>query len=329
MLNQFVSSVVDAGREWLQGEKKTGDHQNKDIKTLCHDLLQAKGEATSAALAYEVVITYQNLNKDERESFFNNLVNGFDLDTNALIKYAQTYKTARNQETFRKLMSKTESLRQELFRRINQAQRGTALLVDLRAEVLSGLSTHPHWGLIALDLEHLLSSWFNRGFLRVERIDWRSPAIILEKLISYESVHKIEGWDDLHRRLAHDRRCYAFFHPVLPDEPLIFVEVALVKGLANSIDKILDIDATVMPVDTADTAIFYSINNCQKGLRGISFGDFLIKQVVTEIKKEVPNIRTFSTLSPVPGFRKWLKRKVSNQNAVILNSDSKQLIVSS
>lgn len=327
MLNQFVNSIIEAGREWLYREKKNDPHQKKCIEELCLDLLNSKGEATSAALAFDIVKTYCNLNKDERIHFYDALASDFDLDIDALIEAATAYKSQQSQEAFRELISKSESMRQELFRRINQAQEGTALLVNLRAEVLSNLQAHPNWLVIDLDLIHLLSSWFNRGFLRVKRIDWRSPAIILEKLMKYESVHTMAGWDDLHRRLADDRRCYAFFHPVLQDEPLIFVEVALVKGLANSISTILNIDTTVRSVDTADTAIFYSINNCQKGLKGISFGDFLIKQVVSEIQKDIPNIKSFATLSPVPGFRNWLSEEVVNKDSTVLDNDAQQLIM--
>ena len=161
------------------------------------------------------------------------------------------------------------------------------------------------------DLKHLFSSWFNRGFLEIRRIDWQTPAAILEKLIAYEAVHEIQGWDDLRRRLAADRRCFAFFHPALPGEPLIFVEVALVRGLSGSVRALLERDtdeaAQLRRAREADTAIFYSISNCQDGLRGISFGNFLIKQVVEELRAELPGLRQFSTLSPVPGFRRWLE----------------------
>ncbi|RUM76779.1 MAG: decarboxylase [Sulfurovum sp.] len=327
MLNQFVNSVVEAGREWLYREKNDESQQNKSIEALCSDLLKAKGEASSAVLAFDIVKTYQNLTKEERLSFYEVLAHDFDLDIDALIESATLYKSQHSKEALRELISKSQSMRQKLFRRINQAQEGTALLVNLRAEILSELKDHPNWIVIDFDLIHLLSSWFNRGFLRIKRIDWRSPAIILEKLMKYESVHTITGWDDLHRRLADDRRCYAFFHPVLQDEPLIFVEVALVKGLATSIANILDVNASVKSVDKADTAIFYSINNCQKGLRGISFGDFLIKQVVSVLQKEIPNIKSFATLSPVPSFRKWLLKELANNTSVIIdNNATKQVL---
>jgi malonyl-CoA decarboxylase len=162
------------------------------------------------------------------------------------------------------------------------------------------------------DLRHLFASWFNRGFLELRRIDWQTPATVLEKLIAYEAVHEIQGWDDLRRRLDADRRCFGFFHPALPSEPLIFVEVALVQGLAASVQPLLARDDPPSEPARADTAIFYSISNCQEGLRGISFGNFLIKQVVEELRAELPQITTFSTLSPVPGFRRWLERRLDS-----------------
>jgi malonyl-CoA decarboxylase len=162
------------------------------------------------------------------------------------------------------------------------------------------------------DLAHLLRSWFNRGFITLQRIDWHTPAHILEKLIQYEAVHEINGWDDLRRRLAADRRCFAFFHPALPDEPLIFVEVALVRGLASTVQPLLDPASVMGDAERADTAIFYSISDCQPGLRGISFGNFLIKQVAAELQGELGKVKTFATLSPVPGMRAWLDRSLAD-----------------
>jgi malonyl-CoA decarboxylase len=174
--------------------------------------------------------------------------------------------------------------------------------------VLGGLRTRPHWAMIDADLMHLLRSWFNRGFLRLERIDWRTPAIILEKLIEYEAVHAIQGWRDLRRRLEADRRCFAFFHPQLPDEPIIFIEVALTRSMSAHIQPLLDINAAVSSAN-CDCAMFYSITNCQEGLRGISFGNLLIKQVAEELRREFPHLRRFATLSPLSGFRRWLEQK--------------------
>jgi malonyl-CoA decarboxylase len=201
---------------------------------------------------------------------------------------------------------------------MNMAPGGTGALVAMRKEIAGRLRAEPALRLLDSDLKHLFSSWFNRGFLELRRIDWQSPAAVLEKLIAYEAVHEIHGWDDLRRRLAPDRRCFAFFHPALPDDPLIFVEVALVQGLAGAVQPLLvqdgDDDAARERTSRADTAIFYSISNCQDGLRGISFGNFLIKQVVEELKGELPHLSRFSTLSPVPGFRRWLARRAAATN---------------
>jgi malonyl-CoA decarboxylase len=177
----------------------------------------------------------------------------------------------------------------------------------MRAELLRGLKQHPGWRGIDADLLHLFRSWFNRGFLKLERIDWRTSAIVLEKLIQYEAVHAVQGWRDLRRRLEGDRRCFAFFHPQLPDEPLIFIEVALTRGISSQVQPLLDINAPVAAPAQADCAIFYSITNCQEGLRGTSFGNLLIKQVAEDLKREFPHLRTFATLSPIPGFRRWLE----------------------
>ena len=182
----------------------------------------------------------------------------------------------------------------------------TAALVDMRRRLLRELKANPDWVGVDADLEHLFGSWFNRGFLRLERIDWRTPALILEKLIEYEAVHEIAGWKDLHRRLASDRRCFAFFHPALPEEPLIFIEVALTERISTTVAPLLDPDSPEVDPARADCAMFYSITNCQDGLRGISFGNLLIKQVVHELGGEFPRLKTFATLSPVPGFRAWL-----------------------
>jgi len=199
-----------------------------------------------------------------------------------------------------------EPPRQELFRRLNMAPGGTAALVEMRRLLLKGTKVHPQWRTIEADLLHLLRSWFNRGFLRLERIDWRTSAMVLEKIIQYEAVHAIEGWRDLRRRLEADRRCFAFFHPQLPDEPLIFIEVALTRGMSANVQPLLDVRAPVASAAAADSAMFYSITNCQEGLRGISFGNLLIKQVAQDLKREFPHLRRFATLSPIPGFRSWL-----------------------
>ena len=216
------------------------------------------------------------------------------------------------------LQQAAASPRQELFRRLNQAPEGTATLVSMRRNLLLSMGAHADWQVIDADLVQLFNSWFNRGFLTLQRIDWHTPAIVLEKLIEYEAVHEISGWPDLRRRLQTDRRCFAFFHPALPDEPLIFIEVALVKGISSAVQPLLDVDAPLSDPQKADTAVFYSITNCQPGLRGVSFGNLLIKQVAQKLGEEFPRIKTFSTLSPIPGFTTWLSATADTLKAPAL-----------
>jgi len=234
------------------------------------------------------------------------LATDFAPSPEAIGKAADAYRFDASPENLIRLQEVIESARQELFRRLNMAAGGTEALVAMRGALLPGLKRHPAWRAIDADLLHLFRSWFNRGFLRLERIDWRTPAIVLEKLIEYEAVHAVQGWRDLRRRLEGDRRCFAFFHPQLRDEPLIFIEVALTRGISAQVQPLLAIEAPVAPAAEADCAIFYSITNCQEGLRGISFGNLLIKQVAEELKREFPQLKTFATLSPIPGFRRWL-----------------------
>src|SRR3989440_349517 len=241
-----------------------------------------------------------------REEFFDVLARHYTPAPDAIARAASAYQADPSPENLIRLQETAESPRQELFRHLNMAPGGTAALVDMRRVLLRGLKAHPGWRVIDYDLLHLLRSWFNRGFLRLERIDWRTSAMVLEKLIQYEAVHAIEGWRDLRRRLETDRRCFAFFHPQLPDEPIIFIEVALTRGMSAHVQPLLDLKSPVGAPITADCAMFYSITNCQEGLRGISFGNLLIKQVAEDLKREFPHLERFATLSPIPGFRRWL-----------------------
>jgi malonyl-CoA decarboxylase len=277
------------------------------------ELLTGRGEVSGAALAREALGAWQRLAPEYRAAFFDQLAASFTPDTEILRAASSAWLATPTPENLIALQQASASPRQELFRRINQAPGGTAMLVALRAELLAGLAERPRWRVIDADLTHLFNSWFNRGFLSLERIDWHTPAIVLEKLIEYEAVHEISGWRDLRRRLQNDRRCFGFFHPALPDEPLIFIEVALTRGIASAIGPLLALDAPVSDPEKADTAMFYSITNCQPGLRGVSFGNLLIKQVAQKLGEEFPRIKTFSTLSPIPGFRAWLNRQPGMQ----------------
>jgi len=273
---------------------------------LCRALLSERGEASGATLAREAVRAIEALDDAERKRFFDALAGEFSPAPSAVTRAAQAYQADPGPRTLARLQRTVEPVRQELYRRLNMAPGGMAALVAMRTRLLAGLSGHPQWRAADDDLLHLFHSWFNRGFLRLERIDWRTPANILEKLIDYEAVHAISGWDDLRRRLQADRRCFAFFHPALPDEPLIFIEVALTRALAERVEPLLEPGAPIEDAERATHAIFYSITNCQDGLRGISFGNFLIKQVAEDLRAQLPKLKTFATLSPVPGFAAWL-----------------------
>lgn len=251
----------------------------------------------------------------EKLRFFQVLEQNYGPDPKAIHRAGDRYKKTPDFDSLMALTTAVEPARQELFRRINMAPNGTATIVAMREDVRGLLPAHPTLKAVDVDLQHLLSSWFNRGFLRIEQIHWESPAALLEKIMAYEAVHPMASWEDLRRRLADDRRCFAFFHPALPDEPLIFVEVALVRGMASAVQPLLAERDRTLEATEADTAIFYAINNCQDGLVGISFGNFLIKQVVVELARELPGLKTFATLSPIPRFRTWLAEHVKTNRA--------------
>ena len=272
---------------------------------MCRHLLSERGEASQTALAQEIITAYRAMNDQQRLQFFEMLSRDFAPEQVKILRAAADYERTPDPSMLAALSAAVESPRQELFRRINTAPRGTETLVTLREHVLS--TNDGHFSAIDQDLKHLFRSWFNRGFLRLERISWHTSALILEKLIGYESVHEINGWPDLQRRLQADRRCFAFFHPALFEEPIIFVEVALIKGFTGDLEPLLGIQTPVLAPEKADTAIFYSINNCLRGLRGVPFGNFLIKQVVAELAAELPNIQIYGTLSPLPNFSRALR----------------------
>jgi malonyl-CoA decarboxylase len=273
---------------------------------LCDSLLSERGEVSSARIGAEAVEAYEQLTDAGREVFFSKLVDDYGADATAVTRAIDVYRAEPSATHLAGLHMATESRRQELFRRLNTGAGGTRLLVRMRADLLRTLAEHPERSAVDADLKHLFRSWFNRGFLVLQRIEWKTSALILERLIQYEAVHQIQGWDDLRRRLEKDRRCYAFFHPALPDEPLIFIEAALTAGILGYVRPLLDPQSTVDDPSEARCALFYSITNCQLGLRGISFGNFLIKQVVEDLSGEFRKIRKFATLSPVPGFRSWM-----------------------
>jgi malonyl-CoA decarboxylase len=299
-LEKVIDSVADRGRELLKLRGNGAPPRN--IEYLCRSLISEKGEASGTALAREVITEYCGGGAEGRLAFFEMLHATFGYDEIAIIDAADRFKSTRNLDDYLELAVTIQPDRQELFRRINIAPNGPQAVVAMRSDLLGLLDGHPRLQAVDEDLRQLLAMWFNRGFLNLRRIDWRTSAVVLEKLIQYESVHAIQSWADLQRRLEADRRCFAFFHPALPEDPLIFVEAALVKGMSDTIAPLLDVNAPVLAPGEADSVIFYSINNCLDGLKGISFGNFLIKQVTTELAREFPGLRMFSTLSPMPLF---------------------------
>jgi malonyl-CoA decarboxylase len=283
------------------------ERRGTDMSFICRHLLSERGEASQTALAQEIITAYGAMNEAQKLQFLEMLSRDFGPSQADIIAAASDYRRTPGPSTLATLTAAVESPRQELFRRINTAPLGTETLVALRSYLFRVSTNGSNFADVDADLKHLFRSWFNRGFLRLERISWHTAALILEKLISYESVHEINGWPDLQRRLAADRRCFAFFHPALVEEPIIFVEVALSNGLTGDLESLLDIHAPVLAPEKINTALFYSINNCLNGLRGIPFGNFLIKQVVTELAAEFPHIQTYSTISPLPLFSRALR----------------------
>jgi malonyl-CoA decarboxylase len=295
-----------------------------ELTALCARLISGDhGEASSVAMAGDILTRWSSLDPDGQRDFLLALGSGFGPGPDRLDRAIEAYRAAPNAETVMELHHAAEPPRQEILRRLNLAPLGTLTLVRMREAALPHLHDHPALRALDADFTHLFSSWFNRGFLVLRRIDWSSPANILEKIIRYEAVHQIRDWSDLRRRLEpRDRRCFAFFHPQLVDEPLIFVEVALTDGLPSGIGDLLADDGPAAG-GHADTAVFYSISNCQAGLRGISFGDFLIKQVVDELRRDLPELQAFVTLSPVPGFARWLSGQLKQGEAGLLAAEDK------
>jgi malonyl-CoA decarboxylase len=284
------------------------------------------GEVTARARAADLGRTYLALNSAGRERFLHLLATEFDADHAvvddccALVGAAAD--SAARAAAERALRVALTAPRVTLLRQFNALPEGVKFLVDRRAELIALAGDDPGLRGLADDLRDLLANWFDIGFLELRRITWDSPATLLEKLMAYEAVHEIRSWTDLKNRLEADRRCFAFFHPRMPDEPLIFVEVALVTGIAGNVHALLDEAAPVGNPQTADTAIFYSISNCQQGLVGISFGDFLIKRVVDALASELPRLKSFATLSPLPGFRAWLTAQ-AERGGLLLTGDAR------
>lgn len=306
-LNDFLQRVTDAGRSLLEPSSETG------LIAECHALLSEKGEARGVARARDFLDRYAKLDRTAKHQFFVAMLEQLGPDRGALDRAIEAYLEEHGEAEARALGYAAESRSIELIRRLNRAPAGTRDLVAMRRDLLRAMREEPRLKALDSDFRHMFVSWFNRGFLELRRIDWSTPADILEKIILHEAVHAIQDWDDLRRRVgASDRRLYAFFHPALPRDPLIFVEVALTVDIPGEIAPVLSKDREPIAAQTARTAVFYSISNCEDGLRGVSFGNFLIKQVVEELQREFQGLRTFVTLSPVPGFRHWARSRLAD-----------------
>jgi len=330
-LNELLNSIAGQGRSLvdkalgLAGGAKTLDRM--PLPDLARLLLSSRGEASGVAIAREIISRYRSAAMPERVAFLTRLADAFAADPGAIRQAFAAYDAAPSAATHHALLDAVEPPRQEVLRRINLAPGNTGGLVRMREDLLDALPKIPALEPLDADFVHLFSSWFNRGFLVLRRIDWSSPAHILEKIIRYEAVHAIESWDDLRRRIEPpDRRCFAFFHPALIDEPLIFVEVALTAEKPAAIEPILAEKREILPASAAQVAVFYSISNCQRGLAGISFGNFLIKQVVEELHRELPGLSTFVTLSPVPGFRRWVEKEIANPASPFLGDEERAVL---
>ncbi len=311
-LSDFLLSVTARGRALLGRNGTDADVAFSSAEALlqqCERLLSWRGEATAIALAESILAGFGRLDEAEQLDFLIKLNEQFGVDVAQMEKAITAWQATPTADHAADVHFAAEPRLQELLRRLNRAPDGTAQLVAMRACLMQAMRQHPDLKNSNRDFHHLFSSWFNRGFLELRRIDWSTSAAILDKLIQYEAVHAIKGWDDLRRRIdPADRLCYAFFHPSLRDDPLIFVEIALVDGQPGAIAPILADDRPQLAIEQANTAVFYSISNCQKGLRGVSFGNFLIKQVVQEIMRDMPQITHFMTLSPIPGFVRWVEQ---------------------
>jgi malonyl-CoA decarboxylase len=303
---RIVERILAVGRSML--ERPWAERRDPtSLAERCTRLLTHRGSASGLALAEEIISIYEDYSQTELDEFFGLLSRDFRIVPSDVLAAADRYREDSTLETVTELRRSLDAPFKRLLRRLNTAPGGTMAIVGMRQKLLERAPSHPELAWLETDIRQLLIEWFNRGFLALHRVDWDSPARVLEKIIEYEAVHEINGWDDLRNRLRGDRRCFAFFHLVTPDDPVIFLQVALTDGLPATVGALLDTTRDILDEHSADTAVFYSISNCHKGLNGISFGDFLIKRVVELLRQEFESIRHFVTLSPLPGFRRWLE----------------------
>ena len=328
VFGDFFSNIADRGRSiidltWTRSEARSAE----GLVGLCRQLISGSGEASNLALSSEVLDGYAALKRPQKTEFFKALNDGLGAPREKLEAAARAFLAEPSAKTELALGKAAEPMRRELLRRLNSAPGATLKLVRMREDLLADMKEHPELRYADGDFAHMFTSWFNRGFLELRRIDWQTSAAILEKVIAYEAVHAINDWDDLRARIApEDRRLYGFFHPRLPDEPLIFVEVALTETMAASVTDILRSDRQVINANHAKAAMFYSISNCQAGLKGISFGNFLIKQVVAELQQEDLPLKTFATLSPIPTLAKWISKLPESGEPTLKEEAAKPLM---
>lgn len=326
IFGDMLQTIAERGRRLLSLGRQPLPAGVGDLERACENLISRRGEASGMALAGDILERWRRSDEDDRRAFMTMLLEKLGPDPERLERAIEAYREERSPRTLRELHVAAEPRRQELIRRLNLAPNGIATLVQMREALLDYKANDPDLEAVDADFSHLFGSWFNRGFLVLTPIDWSAPANVLEKIIRYEAVHEIGDWNELRRRLdPEDRRCFAFFHPQLVDEPLIFVEVALTRSISGSISELLSEERAPIRAEDATTAVFYSISNCQEGLRGISFGNFLIKQVVEELRRELPKLEAFATLSPLPGFARWLTTEMETPSGALTDADRNTL----
>lgn len=313
LMTELLSGVFENRyRPWSKAETDT-----RSMEDMADVLVNNVGEGSGIALATKILDRFDESDDEAKLKFFSHLCHNMDIDAKSVEANLVAYRRGATAQTYEAFMKSVDPARQELIRRLNEVPGATQKLVSMRADLIRLKGRVSELDPLDLDFQHLLGSWFNRGFLVMRPITWETPAHLLEKIIAYEAVHAIDSWDALRSRLQPaDRRCFAFFHLSMPDEPLIFVEVALTNETPSSIQGVLTEERDQIPPEEATTAVFYSISNCQKGLARISFGNFLIKQVANDLAAELPNLKTFVTLSPIPRMVDWLeKSNINSENA--------------
>ena len=314
-LKKILSLIADTGQKLFKKSNIKKNDSDSIIK-LCDELLSNKGMVFGITVARDITNLYQELSQENKLNFFKKINEKYKANSGEVNKAIKIYTQSQNENNLTKLFITAEGNRRELFRRMNIAPNGTAIIVKLREDLLKFLKNNKDLVYLDFDLRHLFKAWFNPGFLKLERITWETKAVILEKIIKYERVHLMKDMNDLKRRLGEDRRFFSYFHPALEDEPIIFVQVALTKGLGKSIQEIMKPSSD--GERNYDTATFYSISNCQEGLSRVTLGHFLIKRVIYEVQEELPNIKNFGTLSPIPGFVDWFSYLDENKIKTIL-----------